>query len=359
MHIYKNTLYLTLQFVVLLWLAGCSGVTQLATVTALQLTSAEKASLGSVVEERLIQMLSGPYYDEVLSGDLNSQGLNPQSLKISVADRSASALYPLPGGRVIVTRGLLAGLNSRGGLDSYLAQALQLTNNIYADRVTHGMAETIEEVLSAPGSIYDPDSAVIRLARLFEHESCGQECLAASHSSAVVADRTDSTGLPDSIKRLAGLQAGYELLARARQAEQADDQATAIALYLQAAATTPDEPRILGSLGLAYLRAGQLQPARLHLQKAVKLQPDYYRTQMGLGYLFLQQGKLSQANQALVSSVRLLAAVENLFLLAEVREKNGDVKGAIPLYELVVESDRTSKLGRTSAKRLQQLTGVK
>ena len=357
MRIYKNTLYLTLQFVVLIWLTGCSGLTEFTTVPALQLTSAEKARVGSVVEEKLIQMLGGPYHDKSLAKDLNS--LNAQSLKISVADRSHSALYPLPGSRVIITRGLLAGLNSREELELYLVHALQLTNNIYSGRVSRGMVETTEEVLSASDSIYTPDSAAIRLARIFEDVSCGQECLAATQSHAAVANKTGSTVLPDSINRLAGLQPGYELVARARQVEQADGQAKAIALYLQAAATTPDEPRILGSLGLAYLRAGQLQPARLHLQKAAKLQPDYYRTQMGLGYLYLQQGKLSQANQFLASSVRLLAVTENLFLLAESREKSGDMKGAMALYKLVVESDRFSKLGRTSARRLNELVGAK
>ncbi len=150
---------------------------------------------------------------------------------------------------------------------------------------------------------------------------------------------------------------GYKLLADAREFESSNDQAQAIATYLQAASITPDEPRILGSLGLAYLRAGQLQPARLHLQKSVKLQPDYYRTQMGLGYLYLQLGKIRLANEALAVSVRMLPVTENLFLLAEAREKSGDTEGGMLLYQLVVESDRDSKLGRTSVNRLAQSAG--
>jgi Tfp pilus assembly protein PilF len=221
------------------------------------------------------------------------------------------------------------------------------------------MAEATEDVLSVSGSTYDPDSAAIRLARIFERQACVQDCLPTTQPVAVVDDKTGSTGLPESVKQLSGLQPGYELAARARKAEKTDDQAKAIALYLQAATTAADEPRILGSLGLAYLRAGQLQPARLHLQKAVKLQPDYYRTQMGLGYLYLQQGKFSQANQALARSVRMLPVTENLFLLAETREKSGDVKGAKSLYRVIVESDRSSKLGRTAAKRLKQSAGAK
>ena len=120
---------------------------------------------------------------------------------------------------------------------------------------------------------------------------------------------------------------------------------------------TPDEPRILRALGMAYLRAGQLQSARLHLQKAVKLQPDYYRSRMGLGYLYLQTGKLHLANQSLAESVGLLPVTENLFLLAEAREQSGDLKAALSLYKVIVDSDPDSKLGRSSASRLEQSAG--
>ena len=108
---------------------------------------------------------------------------------------------------------------------------------------------------------------------------------------------------------------------------------------------------------MAYLRAGQLQSARLHLQEAVKLQPNYYRSRMGLGYFYLQSGKLSRASEMLAESVELLPVTENLFLLAEAREKSGDNKGARMLYKVIVESDPDSKLGQSSARRLAQQTG--
>lgn len=359
MRIYRNSLYLICLLVVQSWFAGCSTLSHYTTVPPLQLTPVEQARVGNAVEERLIQMLGGPYHDKTLASDLNRHLRQALSFKISVADRSAAALYPLPGGRVIITRGFLAKMNSQSRLDACLAEAVQLSHNLYADRVTRDMAEATEEVLAASASIYVPDSAAIRLARIFEHTPSGQDCLSTVQSSGTLAGKAGSSVLPDSIKRLSDLQPGYELAASARQAEHTEAQTRAIALYLQAAAAAPDEPWILGSLGLAYLRAGQLQPARLHLQKAVKLQPDYYRTQMGLGYLYLQQGKFSQANQALLNSVRMLPVTENLFLLAETREKSGDMKGAISLYRLIVAFDRTSKLGRASVNRLEQLAGVK
>ena len=359
MQIGRNTLYLICLLVVLSLSGGCTGLSGDVTVPPPQLTVAEQVRVGSAVEAKLIQMLGGPYHDQMLAKDLNRLVSSAQPFSVSVADKSTSALYPLPGGRVIVTRGLLSRMKSRTNLKSLLTHALSQSNNVYAEHSTHSVVEATDELLSGSNSIYAPDSAAIRLARFFEREACIQECLALAQSKATSVGKSDLSELPESVKRLAGLQPGYELAASARKLEKDEAQAKAIALYLQAAAITADEPRILGALGLAYLRAGQLQPARLHLQKAVKLQPDYYRTQMGLGYLYLQQGKFTQANQTLAMSVRMLPMTENLFLLAEAREKSDDVEGAMLLYRLIVETDRSSKLGRASAGRLEKPAGVK
>jgi predicted TPR repeat methyltransferase len=80
---------------------------------------------------------------------------------------------------------------------------------------------------------------------------------------------------------------------------------------------------------------------------------------MGLGYLALEKGSLRQASRELAESVKLLPVIENLFLLAESREKSGDIKDALALYRIIVKADPGSKLGRSSARRLAQAGGGK
>jgi tetratricopeptide (TPR) repeat protein len=355
-----NILSLHCLAAALIWLGGCAGLTQYGPAEPPLLSPDQQTRVGEIVAGKLIQVLGGPYHDERLAADLNRlSGLQaPRPPVIAVADRSAAELYPLLGGRIVMTRGLLARMRSRAELDSLLHYAAQLAGGVYRERMSRSMVETAGQVLSAKDSVYDPEAPAIRLARLFARNPCGQGCLAPALSGLAPVDRQGLHALPESVRRLAGLQPGFELLASARESEQRDDQGKAIATYLQAAAKTPDEPYILGALGLAYLRAEQLQPARLHLQKAVALQPDYYRTLMGLGYLSLQQEKYKQANEILADSVRLLAVAENLFLLAEAREKSGDTQGAMALYRLVAESDRYSKLGRSAAARLVPTAGA-
>lgn len=342
-------------------LAGCADLNQYVPAEPPPLTPSQQDKIGTAVEGKLIQMLGGTYYDQALTADLNHMAMalvaDNRPFMITIADRSAAALYPLPGGRAIMTRGLLNEVQSHAELESLLIYAEQLAGRIYQKKTTRSMVETTERVLSETEAVYDPESATIRLARLFEQEACEQECLAVAAPRRKMASAAKSPDLPQSIRRLNELQPGYTLLAQAREIENAGNQGKAIATYLQAAAAAPDEPQILRALGLAYLRAGQLQQARLHLQKAVKLQPDYYRSLMGLGYLSLQLGDVQQSSRLLTDSVRLLAIPENLFLLAEVREKTGDAKGAMALYQLVVEADPSGKLGQTSASRLADAAG--
>ncbi|MGW8312137.1 MAG: tetratricopeptide repeat protein [Desulfuromonadales bacterium] len=343
-------------------LTGCTNLNQYIPAEPPPLTPSQQDKIGAAVESRLIQMLGGAYYNKELSADLNnmlkSSGGGNSPFRITIADRSVAALYPLPGKRAIISRGLLTRIQDSAELESLLTYAEQLANSLYRSKTTRSMVELTETVLTKKDAIYDPESATIRLARLFQQEACEQTCLATATLGRSRNMTAKTTELPPSINRLHELQPAYTLLATALEMEKSGHPGQAIATYLQAAAAGPDEPQILASLGLAYLRAGQLQPARMHLQNAVKRQPDYYRTLMGLGYLFQQQGELPKANTFLSDSVRLLPTTENLFLLAETREKTGDTKGAMALYQRVFEVDPDSKLGRTSASRLAEAAGA-
>ncbi len=337
-------------FVVSLFvLGGCAAVDLYPPARPVHLTPAEAARLGSAVEKRLVQILGGHYHDQAITADLQRLG-EDFGCKMSLVDRSSEELYPLPGQRAVVTRGLLTRLHSRAQLEKLLRLSAYLAQNAYAHNASRAMTRATTEFLSGERTGYNPGAPDIRLAEMYADKPCTGFCLDEVSKEA----SAGAGALPDSFESLQTRLPGFELLASGQKQEKAGDQAGAISTYLQAAFVTPDEPRILSVLGMAYLRAGQPQSARLHLKKAAMLQPAYYRTQMGLGYLYLQLGDIDRANQALAESVSLLPVTENLFLLAEAREKNGDMKSAMLLYRMVVENDRYGKLGRTAAARLKQ-----
>ncbi len=335
--------------VALIFLGGCAAVDLYPAVRPARLTPVEAVTLGSAIEKRLIQILGGHYHDQAIAADLKRLG-EGFGCKLSIVDRSSQELYPLPGKRAVVTRGLLTQMHSRGQLEKLLRLSADLAKNAYADNASRAMVRAATEFLSGERTGYNPGAPDIRLAEMYADKPCAGFCL-----DEVFGEGSAGAGaLPESFESMQARQPGFELLASGQNQEKAGDQSGAISTYLQAAFVTPDEPRILSVLGMAYLRAGQPQTARLHLKKAATLQPAYYRTQMGLGYLYLQLGDIDKANEALAESVSLLPVTENLFLLAEAREKSGDMNSAMSLYQLVVENDRYGKLGRTAAARLKQ-----
>jgi len=354
----RELLWPVIMLTALACFTGCAGMDRYLPAGAQKLTAEQEIKVGAAAGDRLLQLLGGPHHDQTLAEEIESLIKRDVEisgrLNVSLADKSAAALYVLPGDRVVMTRGLLSEIRDLGELTALLQHAAALSraaSSVQANRASH---KATVEILSTKESVYDPESGSIRLARIFAERPCEGNCVKSLLSS----EMKSSQGVPESIRLLQELQPAYTSLAEAQQLERADNFSQAIIHYLKAATMAPDEPHILGSLGMAYLRAGELQTARLNLQKAVKLQPDYYKTRMGLGYLYLQQGKVHKANNELAESVRLLPVTENLFLLAEAREKGGDAEGSISLYRLIVEKDPQSKLGRTAASRLARSMGA-
>lgn len=151
--------------------------------------------------------------------------------------------------------------------------------------------------------------------------------------------------------RLRQLQPGYELYDQARKQEAGGDLRGAIATYLNAAALSPDQPLILTGLGMAYLKAEDPTTARQHLARAVQLEPAYYQSRLGLGYIYLEQGRNEAAVEQLEQSLDLLPTAQGAFLLADGYSRQGKKQQAYELYQQVAEADPEGQLGKAAAAR--------
>jgi predicted Zn-dependent protease len=157
--------------------------------------------------------------------------------------------------------------------------------------------------------------------------------------------------------RLRSVREGYDLYDEARRLEARDNLPAAIETYLKALEAAPNEGLIYAGLGLASIKAGDVNPARRYLLKAVQLNRDYYQSHLGLGYVYLQKGENAAAVQALERSMELLPTLQGGYLLAEGYEKTGEVPKALELYRAVADADPKGKLGRSAAERVQGLGG--
>lgn len=110
---------------------------------------------------------------------------------------------------------------------------------------------------------------------------------------------------------------------------------------------------------MAYLKADDVNSARRHLSKAVQLQPEYYLSQLGLGYVYQQQSAPQKAIPHLQRSMELYPTAQGAFLLAESYEQTGRTGEALKLYQSVAQADPNSKLGQEATRRIARLRGKK
>lgn len=148
----------------------------------------------------------------------------------------------------------------------------------------------------------------------------------------------------------------YALYEQARSAESQGKLDIAIETYHKAMQQAPENGLLLTSLGMAYLRKEDMVPARRYLLKAVNFEPDYYKSRLGLGYIYLQNHQFQKAITHLEASLQLLQTLGGTFLLGEAEEAKGNLSRARQLYQTVVAVDNNSKLGKIAASRLRSLS---
>jgi predicted Zn-dependent protease len=205
------------------------------------------------------------------------------------------------------------------------------------------------------------DSAGWRSGMFQTHPFSRERLLAIqARITSVYGDNASREGLDSSIymRQLVGLQGtrkAYELYDQALSLETEGRVGEAIEIYHQAMQQAPDHGLLLTALGMAYLRGDDLVPARRYLRKAVASDPQYYQSRMGLAYLQLQSRQYLEASQQLQLATTLLATVEGIYLLAQAEEGQGHGERARTLYQMVVDSDPLSRIGRAAAARLQEL----
>lgn len=146
------------------------------------------------------------------------------------------------------------------------------------------------------------------------------------------------------------------LYEQARTAESQGQLNVAIETYHRAMQQAPESGLLLTGLGMAYLRREDVVPARRYLIKAVRSDPDYYKSRLGLGYIYLQNRQLPKAISQLEASLQLLPTTQGTFLLGEAEEEQGNLPRARELYQVVVQVDKNGKLGQVASTRLRSLS---
>lgn len=161
----------------------------------------------------------------------------------------------------------------------------------------------------------------------------------------------------DATKNLRATRQGYELYDKGRTLEQQNNLEEAIKSYNAALKKSPEEAIIHTALGVALIVKEDFGRARVHLDRAITLDNNYYESHLASGYLFLKEEKHHEAVRELKQSMELLPTLKGAFFLAEGHEKVGDMGRALELYRQVADADPQGRYGRAADARLRALGG--
>jgi tetratricopeptide (TPR) repeat protein len=101
-----------------------------------------------------------------------------------------------------------------------------------------------------------------------------------------------------------------------------------------------------------------MQSAKRYLAQAVKVNGDYFKSRLGLGYVYLQLKDSSKAVPQLEASMKLMPTAPGAYFLAQGYEQTGKTQQAVDLYGQLAQADATGKYGQAATARLKAL-GVK
>lgn len=349
---------------------------------------------------QIIQENGGIYRDRNLTEYINAVGerlarvtQHPRlQAHFTLIDNSTPSAAVLPGGYILLTRGLLASLSRESELVYLLGHEF---GHLNAGHILSAPAGTTVNISDKGYSLeqeieadhlaidymvradYAPLAALLPLdvslqrlnlkmtsdssawllscfqisvKRLLEN----QQYINENYPLVVGGDQGNDDFIL-AFESLQGAENGYITYNQGRQMEHEGQIAEAISAYHQALLEAPNEPVILMGLGMAYLRNEDLIPARRYLLKAINLQGDYYQSHLALGYVYQQKQQYEKALVQFEAGYKLFPTQEGQYLLAETREALGDKEGARKLYKAVIQTDALGKLGRNAAERLKAL----
>ncbi|HSG93545.1 MAG TPA: M48 family metalloprotease, partial [Methylotenera sp.] len=332
-----------------------------------------------------------------------------------IINDSVPNAWAMPGGKIAFNRGLLYELNSEAELaavmghemvhaaarhgakgmergimlqGAMIAVGIGAQNTDYANLIVGGAQAGAQLVNSKYGrdaesesdlygmqymkkAGYDP-AAAVTLQETFVRLSAGRksnfiEGLFASHPPSperVAANKVTlaqvgaggELGKEIYAKKTAKLRAthgaykSYDEAVKALSEKNVDKAKT---LVNQAIAIEPREARFQELLGDIALTQKNNQEALAFYDKAIKLQPDYFKPHIQSGIALFNMGKKAEAEPYLKRANQLLPTAPGHALLGQLAESRGDINGALQHYQVAASSN--SDIGKDAVARAVRL----
>lgn len=151
------------------------------------------------------------------------------------------------------------------------------------------------------------------------------------------------------VSKLKSTQAAYKAYDEAVKALAAKDIAKATLLVQQAISGEPREARFQELLGDIALTKKKPEEALVFYDKAIKMQPDYFKPHIQSGIALFNMGRKQEAEAFLKRANELLPTAPGHALLGQIAEDRGETELALQHYQ--VAADSNSDIGKDAAAR--------
>lgn len=148
------------------------------------------------------------------------------------------------------------------------------------------------------------------------------------------------------VAKLKSTQAAYKAYDQAVKALSEKNIAKAATLAKQAIAGEPREARFQELLGDIALSQKKPAEALSYYDKAIQMQPDYFKPHVQAGIALFDMGRKAEAEKYLNKSNTLLPTAPSHYLLGKIAEEHGDLTNALKNYQ--VAADSNSEIGKQS-----------
>jgi len=329
--------------------------------------------------------------------------------EFTIINDSVPNAWAMPGGKIAFNRGLLYELNSEAELAAVMghemvhaaarhgakgmergmlmqgamvAVGLATQDNNYANLIVGGAQLGAKLATSKYGrdaeseadlygmrymkqSGYDPASAVtlqetfVRLSKdqnsgfidgLFASHPPSQERVNANKETLLALGAGGDWGKDSYAQKVAKLkstQGAYKAYDAAVKALTEKNIEKASKLAKEAIAGEPREARFQELLGDIALSQKKPAAALSYYDKAISMQPDYFKPHVQAGIALFDLGRKAEAEKYLAKSNSLLPTAPSHYLLGKIAEERGDVSSALKNYAMAADSN--SEIGKRSS----------
>ncbi len=155
------------------------------------------------------------------------------------------------------------------------------------------------------------------------------------------------------VAKVKATQAAYKAYDEGVKALQKGDTLSANKLAQEAIKAEPREARFQELLGDIALSQKKNQEALGYYDKAIKMQPDYFKPHVQSGIALYNMGKKKEAEPFLIRANELLPTAPGHALLGDIAEERGDIDGALQHYQMAASSN--SEIGQQAGARVVKL----